>query len=398
MSLVDEVNRAQLFPRDGFPQGWDYAPRGNRSAAEAGFAAGGPFFDPAALNAARAPEREAALAARAGRGPATRFPILGKRKRKRKLIPVKRALDYGSFNAYAASDRFLVDMADAFRQANQVFPTGGRTRADTRSAVRSTRLGRTSLLGRRQGGFVAPKGVKAPPAAPRKPPKPPAPPWQPPKPPRKPPAPPRTAAPAVPGTPGKVRKVPVRPWEGSPRVSKSGLSGSELLKAIGVQTRVAVGGGLKVIMPPVGKLETVRKAVGALTKAARALGKLDITKPRAPFKLKPAVPFFPAPAPPPSPLPQLQRVLDLLRPGRPRLDLPEGVKEPGDSLLDPARPGVNPRNLTQPQEQGLRSRSKACECPEVKPKKKRLSCRQGYFRETARGITYKTWSTRKCPV
>lgn len=331
-----------------------------------------------------------------GRGPTTRFPVLKKRKRKRKLIPVKTADQYGSLEAYGRSDRLYVDMVQAWIQANQVFPSGGRARGRSDSVGITRGTPRTSQLGRRQGGFVAPKGVKAPPAAPRKPAKPPAPPWQPPKPPRKPPAPPRTPAAALPGTPGKVRKVPVRPWEGAARVSKSGVTGSELAKAVGIQTRVKVGRGLEVMLPPVGKLETVRKAAGALAKARATLGKLEILKGRGGSKPGIAGRFpglgLPAKLRPP---PTVQRVLELVRQ---RLDLPRDVKEPNDSLVDPSTPELARRDLTRTQEQGLRSRSKACECPEVKPKKKRLSCRQGYFRETARGITYKTWSTRKCPV
>lgn len=43
----------------------------------------------------------------------------------------------------------------------------------------------------------------------------------------------------------------------------------------------------------------------------------------------------------------------------------------------------------------------SCFCPQNNKqdaeRKKKYGCRQGYFRESALGITYKTWSTRKCP-
>lgn len=415
MSLADEVNRAMLFPRDGFPQGWDFAPRGNVSAAEAGFAAGGPIFDADALNAARADVRNAAINARRGGG-IGRLSIRKRKLTRKELARLRKSLrDRLLANPGIGPDPFDIlgtrvakgkplysdPIAEEARQKvlgnlepvlNLLALRG--SRADIRLRPRPRTPGR-SFPGL-QKGFLAPAGVRPPPAAPAKVRKPPA---EPPKPPPRRPPPPRTAPPPVPGPAGKVRKVPVRAWEGAPRVPVSWKTGRELEKAVGIQTRVKVGKGLEVLLPPQARLDVVNKAQRALDKARDVLGKLDFFKARAPFKLKPARPFFPAKAPPAkSPLPDLQRVIELVRPRRGLLDLPPGVKEPGDSLLDPARPGLDTPRLTQPQEAGLRSRGKSCECPEVKPKKKRLSCRQGYFRETSRGITYKTWSTRKCPV
>ena len=42
----------------------------------------------------------------------------------------------------------------------------------------------------------------------------------------------------------------------------------------------------------------------------------------------------------------------------------------------------------------------SCSCTQdeaATKRKQKYGCRQGYFRETSGGITYKTWSTRKCP-
>lgn len=176
-------------------------------------------------------------------------------------------------------------------------------------------------------------------------------------------------------------------------------TGRDLEKAVGIQTRVKVGKGLEVMIPPQAKLDVIEKAQRALDKVRDRLGKLDFFKPRAPFKPKPARPF-PGVIKPPKVAtpPDLQRVLDLVRPRGARLELPPDVKEPGDSLLEPTRPGLDTRSLTQPQGEGVRSRSRDCACPDTKPKKPRRQCRQGYFRETARGITYTTWSERKCPA
>ena len=331
-----------------------------------------------------------------------------KRKRKRKLLPVKSAEDFADLDAYAKSDRFYLDMLEAFIQANQRFP-GGRTsgRDSTRSGKPIRRAG-ARQLGRKQGGFLAPRGTTPPPAAPKSLGKPKTPPWQPPKPP-KPPKTPRKAANGVPDSPRKVSSVSVPPWLGPSRAvpQVGNRSQDRILDVSGIGKRVPVGGGLTVIsraaensrksffsrakeILKIGKIEKfVTRGVTAVASRAQILQKIpEKISARAKILEKiPAKNSFPSP----------------LRPRRPTWQPPDpAFFKPPDTFrkfkIDDGQPKAE--DLTPLQEPQVPSSTtpRSCSCPDTKPRKPRLKCRQGYFSETAKGINYKTWSTRKCPV
>lgn len=62
-----------------------------------------------------------------------------------------------------------------------------------------------------------------------------------------------------------------------------------------------------------------------------------------------------------------------------------------DSAGVPSSPGSQARKRTQVVPVGI------CPSERSTKDKEKFGCRQGYFRETSTGITYITWSTRKCP-
>lgn len=253
-----------------------------------------------------------------------------------------------------------------------------------------------------QKGFVAPKGVKPPPAAPSKLAKPAAPVWKPPPPPPRPPKRPTTDNPMFSGKPATSSKATVRPWEGAARAPSYVKTGRDLADAVGIQKRVSVGKGLSVALPPQSQRARVEKLQRDLTRAARAPTKTQFGKARGVRKTSTAGKTSLAKrlakfvAPRDFFTPDLLR--ELLRPAKKaKLQLPKDVKEPNDFGVTPSTPELARRDLTALRTQEVGSKPKSCECPDVKTKKPRRQCRQGYFRENARGITYKTWSTRKCP-
>lgn len=98
--------------------------------------------------------------------------------------------------------------------------------------------------------------------------------------------------------------------------------------------------------------------------------------------------FFPFPAPTPA-----QRPL-------PRVGNRPITASPGNPFLTGPQASAVPSAQAQPQPQPSPSTAGGdCTCTKTKDdeRKKKHGCRQGYFRETAKGITYTTWSTRKCP-
>jgi hypothetical protein len=113
-------------------------------------------------------------------------------------------------------------------------------------------------------------------------------------------------------------------------------------------------------------------------------------------------------SPSPAPSPAAQPVPDIFPfpfPSPTSRPLPRGgnrpiTASPGNPFLTGSQPGTVPSAQAQPQPQPNPDKAGGdCTCTKTKDeeRKKKNGCRQGYFRESLKGITYTTWSTRKCP-
>lgn len=71
---------------------------------------------------------------------------------------------------------------------------------------------------------------------------------------------------------------------------------------------------------------------------------------------------------------------------------------PAEPVAVPSKPGKKPApetsKATEPQ---TAPQSEECPSQKTEAYKRKYGCEQGYYRETATGIVYKKWSTRKCP-
>lgn len=112
--------------------------------------------------------------------------------------------------------------------------------------------------------------------------------------------------------------------------------------------------------------------------------------PRPVTQPNPFVSPLPSPRPTGIPLPE---VIPAAKP-QPSPSL-TGVQEPVlPSTRTKKKPAPETRKAPAPETQPQPE-----ECPSTKTEayKKKYGCEQGYYRETATGIVYKKWSTRKCP-
>lgn len=133
--------------------------------------------------------------------------------------------------------------------------------------------------------------------------------------------------------------------------------------------------------------------------------------PRLSPGLSPNVKPIPAPAPAPTPRvspapspfaqPAPARAAPVPTMTAPQVPTSRG---PSSSSLTAPQAGalgsVPPARIGVPAKTATATSSASCTCPGTKgdeQRKEKYGCRQGYFNETADGITYITWSTRRCP-